>query len=282
MAERNVKQMDLALQGGGSHGALTWGVLDRLLEDDRIDIPAVSGTSAGAMNAVVMADGLLNGDRDEARQALHDFWKAVSDAARFSPIQRTPLGPALGQFQPRELTLVPSLRSADAGAAAEPAQPVRHQPAARSPGRDHRFRPGQCLHGDQGLRHRDQCADRARPDLPPGRALGRHGDGLGLPALHVQAGRDRRRGLLGRRLYRQSGPLSPGRRPDLPGHRHRPDQPDVPGRAADHGARDHEPGQRAHLQRGADQGAAGHPSPAPADRRRGARDASATATSGCT
>ncbi len=89
MAERIVKQMDLALQGGGSHGALTWGVLDRLLEDDRVAIPAVSGTSAGAMNAVVMADGLLNGDRDEARQALHDFWKAVSDAARFSPIQRS-------------------------------------------------------------------------------------------------------------------------------------------------------------------------------------------------
>ena len=89
MAKRTLKQIDLALQGGGSHGALTWGVLDRLLEDGRIDIPAVSGTSAGAMNAVVMADGLLNGDRDEARQALHDFWKAVSDAARFSPIQRS-------------------------------------------------------------------------------------------------------------------------------------------------------------------------------------------------
>jgi len=83
------KVIDLALQGGGSHGALTWGVLDRILEDDRLRINAVSGTSAGAMNAVVLAQGLQNGDPEEARAALHDFWKAVSDAARFSPIQRT-------------------------------------------------------------------------------------------------------------------------------------------------------------------------------------------------
>jgi NTE family protein len=89
MGGRAEKVIDLALQGGGSHGALTWGVLDRILEDDRLRINAVSGTSAGAMNAVVLADGLRNGDRGEARTALHAFWKAVSDAARFSPIQRT-------------------------------------------------------------------------------------------------------------------------------------------------------------------------------------------------
>ena len=87
MAER--KYIDLALQGGGSHGALTWGVLDRVLEDDRLQINAVSGTSAGAMNAVVLAEGLRGGDREQARQALRDFWRAVSDAARFSPIQRS-------------------------------------------------------------------------------------------------------------------------------------------------------------------------------------------------
>lgn len=89
MASNDNKQIDLALQGGGSHGALTWGVLDRLLEDGRIDIEAISGTSAGAMNAVVVADGINKGGRDGARQALHDFWSAVSDAARFSPIQRS-------------------------------------------------------------------------------------------------------------------------------------------------------------------------------------------------
>jgi NTE family protein len=77
------------LQGGGSHGALTWGVLDRLLEDARIDIVETSGTSAGAMNAVVLADGYARGGREGARTALGAFWKAVSDAARFSPAQRT-------------------------------------------------------------------------------------------------------------------------------------------------------------------------------------------------
>jgi len=89
MAGETHKLMDLGLQGGGSHGALTWGVLDRILEDERIEIPAVSGTSAGAMNAVVLADGLHKGGRRGARRALHDFWKAVSDSARFSPIQRS-------------------------------------------------------------------------------------------------------------------------------------------------------------------------------------------------
>lgn len=89
MASNDTKQIDLALQGGGSHGALAWGVLDRLLEDERIEIEAISGTSAGAMNAVVVADGINKGGRDGARQALHDFWSAISDAARFSPIQRS-------------------------------------------------------------------------------------------------------------------------------------------------------------------------------------------------
>ncbi|MCG6658929.1 patatin-like phospholipase family protein [Halomonas campisalis] len=96
MTRKERKRIDLALQGGGSHGALTWGVLDRLLEEERLEIDGVSGTSAGAMNAVVLADGLHRGGRDAAREALHRFWKGVSDAARFSPIQRTPLDRLLG------------------------------------------------------------------------------------------------------------------------------------------------------------------------------------------
>lgn len=79
-----VKTINLALQGGGSHGALTWGVLDRLLEDPRIAIGEVSGTSAGAMNAVVMADALAARGPEAARHALEDFWRAVSAAAMFS------------------------------------------------------------------------------------------------------------------------------------------------------------------------------------------------------
>ena len=84
------KPVSLALQGGGSHGAFTWGVLDRLLEDERISIEAISGTSAGAMNAVVLADGIRKNGRDGARAALHDFWRAASGAAWLSLIQRTP------------------------------------------------------------------------------------------------------------------------------------------------------------------------------------------------
>ncbi|MBE0546174.1 MAG: patatin-like phospholipase family protein [Rubrivivax sp.] len=81
MSSRQVKHIELALQGGGAHGAFTWGVLDRLLEDERIEIDAISGTSAGAMNAVVLADGLMVGGRQGAREALRRFWSRVSNAA---------------------------------------------------------------------------------------------------------------------------------------------------------------------------------------------------------
>jgi NTE family protein len=70
--------IDLALQGGGSHGAFTWGVLDRLLQDETLAIDGVSGTSAGALNAAVMASGWAEGGREGARQALRDFWVDVS------------------------------------------------------------------------------------------------------------------------------------------------------------------------------------------------------------
>jgi NTE family protein len=89
MPKSERKLIDLALQGGGSHGALTWGILDRILEDERLEIDGISGTSAGAMNAVVVAEGLQRGGREGAREALGTFWRAVSDAALFSPIQRS-------------------------------------------------------------------------------------------------------------------------------------------------------------------------------------------------
>ncbi len=85
---RHEKAVNIALQGGGAHGAFTWGVLDRLFEDDRIWIEAISGTSAGAMNAVVAAQGMYEGGAEGARQALNTFWGEVSDAARTSPIRR--------------------------------------------------------------------------------------------------------------------------------------------------------------------------------------------------
>jgi NTE family protein len=84
-----VKRISLALQGGGAHGAFTWGVLDHLIEDGRLAFEAISGTSAGAMNAVVMADGWLNGGPDGARKGLETFWRAISSDGKLSAAQRT-------------------------------------------------------------------------------------------------------------------------------------------------------------------------------------------------
>jgi NTE family protein len=69
----------LALQGGGSHGAFTWGVLDRLIDDATIDIIGVTGTSAGAMNAAVLVDGLVRGGPEQARADLQKYWEAVGE-----------------------------------------------------------------------------------------------------------------------------------------------------------------------------------------------------------
>lgn len=90
--------IDLALQGGGAHGAFTWGVLDRLLEEPKLRIEGISGTSAGAMCAVVLADGYTKGGPDEARNSLELFWKTISEVARFSPLQRSFLDVVLGQW----------------------------------------------------------------------------------------------------------------------------------------------------------------------------------------
>lgn len=92
------KIVTLALQGGGSHGAFTWGVLDRLLKDERIDIEGISAASAGAMNAVVFAHGYTAGGREGARQALKDFWESVA--------KRAPLN-----FMPEDFSLPVTIES---------------------------------------------------------------------------------------------------------------------------------------------------------------------------
>ena len=94
----HTKSLNLALQGGGAHGAFTWGVLDKMFEDGRIWIDAISGTSAGAMNAVVAAQGMYDGGGVGARIALEKFWRAVSDAGRSSPLQRTWMDRKLGTW----------------------------------------------------------------------------------------------------------------------------------------------------------------------------------------
>lgn len=79
---KNIKKINLALQGGGSHGAFTWGVLDTLLSDGRIEIEGISGTSAGAMNAVVTAYGLSLGGNEKAREKLAEFWHKTAEAGQ--------------------------------------------------------------------------------------------------------------------------------------------------------------------------------------------------------
>jgi NTE family protein len=86
------KKINLALQGGGAHGAFTWGVLDALLEDGRLDIEAISATSAGAMNAAALAHGKTENGAEGARQVLHDFWYGIAHAgAFFGSLQKKPM-----------------------------------------------------------------------------------------------------------------------------------------------------------------------------------------------
>ena len=96
--QRSTVLVDLALQGGGSHGAFTWGVLDRLLEVPWLKIDAISGSSAGAMNAAVLASGWIGGGASGARAALDAYWERVASAAAYSPLQRTPLDRLLGRW----------------------------------------------------------------------------------------------------------------------------------------------------------------------------------------
>ena len=96
------KKINLALQGGGAFGAFTWGVLDRILEDGRLDIEGVTGASAGAINASILKDGLARGGRAEARNRLAEFWRAASINGNLPDLQRKVID---GLFQPAKLWL---------------------------------------------------------------------------------------------------------------------------------------------------------------------------------
>ncbi|MES2711106.1 MAG: patatin-like phospholipase family protein [Pseudomonadota bacterium] len=89
------KRISLALQGGGTHGAFTWGVLERLLEDERLEIDGVSGTSAGAINATLVVQGLIKGGAPGAIAVLDEFWRAIGAGLAMSPLQSTPLEKAI-------------------------------------------------------------------------------------------------------------------------------------------------------------------------------------------
>jgi NTE family protein len=92
------KAVNLALQGVGAHGAFTWGVLDRLLEEERLGLDGISATSAGAVNAVVLAYGLAVGGRDGAKRSLDRYWRRLSEMASASIFQPSLLDKVYGNF----------------------------------------------------------------------------------------------------------------------------------------------------------------------------------------
>jgi len=99
------KRINLALQGGGAHGAFTWGVLEHLLSDERLTFEGISGTSSGAVNAVMFADGMARGGRAEAQKRLTDLWRAISSTGDLPPLQRAVVERLLA-FTPLEGTPV--------------------------------------------------------------------------------------------------------------------------------------------------------------------------------
>jgi NTE family protein len=104
-ASAATKRVNLALQGGGAHGAFTWGVLEQILSDERLSVEGISGTSAGAVNAVMLADGLCRGGREEAQKRLADFWRAASSTGNLPALQRAVMERLLS-FTPLEGTPV--------------------------------------------------------------------------------------------------------------------------------------------------------------------------------
>ncbi len=99
------KKINVALQGGGAHGAFTWGVIDKIIEDGRLEIDGLCGTSAGAMNAVVYGYGKMIGGTEHARQLLHDFWQDISKAGQtFGSISTNPLHHFFGGRMQEEMT----------------------------------------------------------------------------------------------------------------------------------------------------------------------------------
>ena len=98
MPKQKQHKVSLALQGGGSHGAYTWGILDRLLDEECLEIEAISGTSAGAMNGAVLVDGYIKGGRKGAKQALRHFWHHVSEIGKYNPITASPFSSKTDQW----------------------------------------------------------------------------------------------------------------------------------------------------------------------------------------
>ena len=201
--KRARKRVNLALQGGGAHGAFTWGVLDQILADGRLEIEGIAGTSAGAVNAALVADGLARGGAEDARQRLADFWRAVSVNGHLPDLQRGVVD-RLFSFAPQAAWL----GALSALLVAVRSQPAQHQSAEGADRALRRFRGDPARQRSRAVHLGDRRAHRRAQGVHPRGDHARGGDGLGLPAAPVPRGRDRRRALLGRRLQRQSGDLS--------------------------------------------------------------------------
>ncbi len=187
-------------KGGGAHGAFTWGVLDQLLADGRLTIEGISGTSAGAVNAVMLADGLARGGPEEARARLADFWRAVSVNGHLPDLQRR-VAERLFSFVPQGAWL---------GALSRVLSPYDLNPLNINPLKDliEHFVDFDALRRERGRELFISATDvrtGARRVFTREEISAGGGDGLGLPAAPVPRGRDRRRAVLGRRLQRQPG-----------------------------------------------------------------------------
>ena len=189
------RKLSLALQGGGSLSAFTWGVLDRLLEAPDLEIGAISGASAGAINAALLASGLAEGGREGARRSLARFWNYLAEEASFRSLMligafspagsSVAFGPAL-QFDPFDLDPLREVLfdHIDFTALRRPACPKLLIATTR-------VRDGSLAHLRQSRAHRRRAAR------------------LDLPAAGALRGRDRGRLLLGRRFCRQPAARGP-------------------------------------------------------------------------
>ena len=200
-------RLALALQGGGSFGAFTWGALERLLEEENLALDAFSGASAGAVNAALLASGLAEGGREGARKNLEKFWTHASQSAAFLPKAVTlPLGflaRAMSPYQFNPFDLNPLRVALEAHVDFER---LRHLSSPRL-----LIAATRVSTASLRIFRNDELTVEFDP-------------GLGLPALAAPIDRDRRRPVLGRRLYRQSAADAAGGgerrlgRPDHPDH----------------------------------------------------------------
>ena len=244
-----IKSINLALQGGGAHGAFTWGVLDRLLEEERLAFDGISAASAGAVNAAVLAWGLAEGGRQGAKRALAKLWRRVAHLSSLTPLQ-----PSLADrhLQNPSLELSPAFMLFDV--VTRLFSPYQLNPFNYNPLRQvltetvnfDAFRSGHC----------PVKLFLSATNVRTGKIKVFENDAIGpdavlasaLLAADVSSGRDRRRALLGRRVHGQSGDLSAHLPVRQPRRCNRSYQSARTGETADDRGRNHEPHQRDQLQ----------------------------------